>query len=492
MRPALLVAIVSLAGVLVTRLPTRSEHLFSWDSVNFALAMQEIDLDRHQPHPPGYFGYVVAARALRFGASENAALVRVNILTAAATLLMLWWLVLRVTRSPHAAAVSWSLLLTSPLHWFYTGVTEIYALETLVTLAVAAAAFECIQRPEDRRAPWVLGGAMGLAAFCKLPASVLMAPVVVYAAARGTRATRWMIIGASAAGTLAALAAIGSLTRLESVWQLSGSQFESVSVTSVFGGIRLRALNRTARDVLYALIAAAGAGGVAAFSLRRGHLSDRPKAFLAMWAVPYVAMCLLVHFAKPGYALPLLPPLALWIAAGFTRASVRRTIVALVVIASLNAAQFAVAHPWTAERTGGGRRYAEKTTAQKARTELNSILRPSLHTIREHDSRVTEFLQSAAGCGNAATAALVWPDAPVSWRHAMFYLPDATVIQVPDERAGWLIARHRRLEDATSGDILVRADCTVLAREHDVQWTRDAFDLRSDRDGRLLQVRPRP
>src|SRR5215208_6273390 len=42
-----------LAAAVLSRLPTRTDFLFSWDAVNFALAMDHWDLSLHQPHPPG-------------------------------------------------------------------------------------------------------------------------------------------------------------------------------------------------------------------------------------------------------------------------------------------------------------------------------------------------------------------------------------------------------------------------------------------------------
>ncbi len=39
---------------LVSRLPFRSEILYHWDSVNFAYAIEEFNIAKEQPHPPGY------------------------------------------------------------------------------------------------------------------------------------------------------------------------------------------------------------------------------------------------------------------------------------------------------------------------------------------------------------------------------------------------------------------------------------------------------
>jgi hypothetical protein len=51
--------------VIVTRVPFKSDLLYSMDSVNFALALDQYSIPVHQPHPPGYFLYVMLGRLLR-------------------------------------------------------------------------------------------------------------------------------------------------------------------------------------------------------------------------------------------------------------------------------------------------------------------------------------------------------------------------------------------------------------------------------------------
>ena len=45
-----------------SRLPYRARMLYNWDSVQFALALNEYDVVKHQPHPPGYVLYVLLGR----------------------------------------------------------------------------------------------------------------------------------------------------------------------------------------------------------------------------------------------------------------------------------------------------------------------------------------------------------------------------------------------------------------------------------------------
>src|SRR5258707_2465234 len=72
------------AWVYVSRWPFRSHALFSWDSANFALALDKIDIAMHRPHPPGYLGYVFVARLLRHVFPDpNTALVVANLIATA-------------------------------------------------------------------------------------------------------------------------------------------------------------------------------------------------------------------------------------------------------------------------------------------------------------------------------------------------------------------------------------------------------------------------
>lgn len=42
----------------------RSQWLDDWDSIQFVMAMDVLDIQLHQPHPPGYVAYITLARAL--------------------------------------------------------------------------------------------------------------------------------------------------------------------------------------------------------------------------------------------------------------------------------------------------------------------------------------------------------------------------------------------------------------------------------------------
>ncbi len=176
---ATLLAVIALA----TRWPFRSRFLYSWDSANFAFAVERIDIAAHRPHPPGYLGYVFAARILSlFTVDANAALVLWNLIVTALAVVLLMrmaWELVEGDRPSHSwMIVAGVLLSTSPLLWFYGEVAEIYPSELFVTLLVAYASIRAWKRKAG--ALYLLALAVPLAAFFKLTAALLMLPLAAY------------------------------------------------------------------------------------------------------------------------------------------------------------------------------------------------------------------------------------------------------------------------------------------------------------------------
>src|SRR4030043_931374 len=64
----------------ITRVPFTSRMLLHMDSCQFALALEKFDITVHQPHPPGYFLYVMMGRILHlFIADANTVFVSISV-----------------------------------------------------------------------------------------------------------------------------------------------------------------------------------------------------------------------------------------------------------------------------------------------------------------------------------------------------------------------------------------------------------------------------
>src|SRR3970040_479955 len=113
-----------LAGALacltvLSRLPYRARMLYNWDAVQFALALGEYDVVKHQPHPPGYILYVALGRlAHGWGGDAGAAYVLLAVAFSGAGTFVVYLLARAIYDRPTAVTAA-TLLAVSPLFWFY-------------------------------------------------------------------------------------------------------------------------------------------------------------------------------------------------------------------------------------------------------------------------------------------------------------------------------------------------------------------------------------
>lgn len=137
---SLLIDIILVLVVIFTRLRTASFYLHKWDSVQFALALSDYDLARHQPHPPGYPGYIGIAWIIRrFIPDDNFSLVLVGILSAIVLVISMHHLGSLIW-SARAGIIAGIIALFNPLLWYFSDIALSYISGTAVaTLAVWAA-----------------------------------------------------------------------------------------------------------------------------------------------------------------------------------------------------------------------------------------------------------------------------------------------------------------------------------------------------------------
>src|SRR3990170_1747270 len=110
-----------LGATVATRLPFRAQMLYNWDAVQFALALREFDVTKHQPHPPGYVLYVALGKLLNSLVHDpNQSYVALGIICSALTTTVVYFLGTALY-GRLTGAVAALLLMVSPLFWFYGG-----------------------------------------------------------------------------------------------------------------------------------------------------------------------------------------------------------------------------------------------------------------------------------------------------------------------------------------------------------------------------------
>src|SRR3989442_868221 len=112
-----------LAGALgiltvLSRLPYRARMLYNWDGVQFALALREYDVVKHQPHPPGYILYVGLGRVVNAWLHDpTAAYVLLAVAFSGLTTCVVY-LLARAVYDRATALAGARVLAVRPLVWF--------------------------------------------------------------------------------------------------------------------------------------------------------------------------------------------------------------------------------------------------------------------------------------------------------------------------------------------------------------------------------------
>jgi Protein of unknown function (DUF2723) len=496
---SLLLALVTLAS----RWPYRARMLYNWDAVQFALALREFDIAKHQPHPPGYVLYVGLGRLVNATlADPTLAYVTLAMIFSAATTVTVYWLA-RALYDRTTAGAAAALLAMSPLFWFYGSVGLTYAGEAFGATLMALLAYRTLQG----HVVHLYAGAvwLGLAGGLRPSMLLLLLPLWGASAWRGIRERKRLV----AAGALLAAAVLAWFLPL--LWLSGGlraylrasSELYDLMVrpTSVWGG-DLDATFRQARYVLESTLVGLGPLALALAALpllarRRGW--GRREWFLLGWIAPPVAVYTLVHFGQAGYVLTFLPALVILLSHAMVElvtAGSRRlrrpqwrwalTVAALGPLLLINTGFFVSARPAPREfdRRGG------EAWLWRAKDEAHDwILSRTASALREHEAVLRTYVETIRAVYDPRdTALLTELGNPRSYpwlRHAMFYMPEYAIYQLylRADPPGFYASQAATPMAPTPGTRI-----TVPRRIRQLVWFVDHWDPEMPRPRGLLEI----
>jgi transmembrane protein TMEM260 (protein O-mannosyltransferase) len=488
---------------LASRWPYRARMLYNWDAVQFALALREFDVTKHQPHPPGYLLYVLLGRLLNAWLGDpTSAYVGLAMLFSAGTTFVVFWLGKRLYDRVAATAAA-ALLAVSPLFWFYGSVGLTYAGEAFGASLIAWYAYGALRG--SPRALYLGALTLGLMGGMRQSVLVLLFPLWVGCAFLGVRSLPRLIA--------AALVLITSVLSwfLPMLWltggvaayaRASAQLYDSVVLrTSVFEG-SLDITLAQARYLLESVIVGLGPLALAALALplyarRRGW--RREEWFLLAWIAPPAAFYALIHFGQAGYVLTFLPALVLLlsralvdtVAAGTDR--LRRpnwrwalTTAVLVPMLLINTSFFVSARPTPREfehRSGEAWRW-------RVRDEFHDwIMSRTVAALREHDAVIRTYVDTIRAVYEPTDTVLVTeignPRSYPWLRHAMFYLPEYPMylLQVGDLPRGFYAPQSAVTMILTPGESI-----TLPYDVKQLVWFVDHWDPTLPRPKGLLEI----
>jgi len=166
--------------VVATRWIYKSQYLFHWDSVQFALALDKIDIIGHRPHPPGYVFYIWIAKLFnQFVQDDNTALILVGICFSIIGLWVVFYFAKFVFKSALAGWIAALLFIVNASIWFHGLVAEVYLVEAVVALSVIFVLYWAWQNPKPERLI-LAAGLLGLVGGFRQTTELVLLPLLVY------------------------------------------------------------------------------------------------------------------------------------------------------------------------------------------------------------------------------------------------------------------------------------------------------------------------
>lgn len=416
-------------GFLVLRLPFRTSYPANWDAVQMALGVEHFDLQHHQPHPPGYIGYIALGRLFNILINDpHASLTLIGVIAGALAPAAFYALARRFMADRPALCATLAFG-SSMLVWYYSEVALTYVVELALTLPFALFAHRALK--ERRLGDLLLATTLlaALGAF-RQTALVLLLPIWLWAVWRYPWRASLLAAGYGSLAVLAWLLPLlwlsgGPLAYIEASRDLAEITGGDTSVLSM-------QLQGPAKNLAYVVAGLALGLNAAALVLIVGLRSvltwllahRRDALFFALWGVPALGVYLLGHVGQVGYILILLPIPFIWLGIVLERLStqvaslrigrINHTLQAGVALTAIlvcaNVFGF-FALPWAVSRT------------VPADADLD-VRQFDLNASDRHWEQLTTEIQQYPPESSAILTTIGGPRSSGSFRHLAFLLPE--------------------------------------------------------------------
>lgn len=308
------VIITIIITAFIVRIIYLSPWLEDWDSVQFALALKDFSIVKHQPHPPGYPLYILLGRIINlFVRNETLSLTLLSALFGSLSALPLY-LIIKNFANRKIACLSAILFLATPVHWTLSEValTNIVGLSFLVTSVYFL--YRGLKSDKHLLIGSFLSGITIGVRFAEYSTILLIIAFVVFKKKKWSRFVKVTI--ALLAGILIWLIPIIIDTGLNDFINLYLTHTAYIkSHDSIFSGntslfarlLKIKNLLVIGYSKYYSLIV----GSIAFYFLtNKKSFKKNISIFAFIWLVSYSALLVFIYNLElTRYTLPLLPPI---------------------------------------------------------------------------------------------------------------------------------------------------------------------------------------
>lgn len=303
---------------ILTRIPFTSKILSHWDSVQFALATERYDITVHQPHPPGYFLYVMVGKFLTLATHDvNTSFITMSVIASGLTVSFIFKL---ANEMYDRKTAFWSsvLAITNPLFWFYSEVALTYILEAFFSVFFAYLCWRILRG--EHGLIFLSAIVLALSGGIRQSTIVFLIPLWLYSIRKTPYTYILISFGLLAIGVLSWFLPMISMTggyerykaAIDEHWAYT---FEPFTVVNAGFKSLFNYSIKFIQFITYGLSLCTAFAGV--YMVKTGfkkiikELLSGNGIFIAFWIIPciFALFFFFMHTANPGYSLIFMPAL---------------------------------------------------------------------------------------------------------------------------------------------------------------------------------------
>lgn len=325
---AKIILIVCLFGiVMLSTVPFLSTQLYNWDVGQFALGVENFDVQNHQPHPPGYPVYIALAKIINSVINNtHFSLLILSVTFAVLAAIFFYYLILTVTKNKLLSLATTILFIFNPVFWFYREVALTYTADALAAILVALASFKILFEKKDKYI-YLLALTLGIFGGIRPSLITLLFPLALFTLffvkkKKDILFAGLLFIGCCLAWFIPLIREVGGFQDYRAITEnLLGA---SAKGTSIFYGAPWSATLAQIKTFYGVLFA--GLIGIILPLIISIYFFAKPKYIykkfkeknshfglirftfiILIWILPAMFIYTFIHFGQPGYILILLP-----------------------------------------------------------------------------------------------------------------------------------------------------------------------------------------
>jgi len=340
--------------VLLSRVPFITKFLYSWDAVQLSLALDNFNILKHQPHPPGYILYVGLGKLLYlFSHNANSAYILLGILATIFLVIFFYRFILLLINDRLTAFFGSLLIIFNPFIWFFSQVAATYVFDALFSVIFAYLSVKII-RFSSLKYLYFFAFLLGLSGGFRQTIIFFFTPMFLLAVIlllirrlisfKQAIKTILLLIGGILCWFVPLILLSGGIDNYLTAinWQLNHAASASFFIKTG----NLSALGHNLKDVIKNIIMLIGGGFLSIIMLIKINrykfsqiLSKRKNFytyFFITWLIPSLAVYVLIHFGNRGYlmtiASALIGLLVIWLSFIFQQ---KKNLFIFIIIISL-------------------------------------------------------------------------------------------------------------------------------------------------------------